>query len=86
MRQQSPAKYCQLVAALIPQHFKVEHDHALTLSVPELKAKLSEIRQKLLDSEDDPELLGPPPDGSQSSADGPKPVVKLPARRNRKTR
>jgi len=55
-----PAKFITAAAALIPQHFKVEHDHALTLSVPELEAKLLEIRAKLLDSDIDPALLGPP--------------------------
>jgi hypothetical protein len=53
MREQSPSKYCSLVAALIPQHFKVEHDHTLTLNE-------DEIRAKLLDSDVDPDLLGPP--------------------------
>ena len=85
MREQSPSKYCALVAALIPQRFKFDHEHTVLLSADELRAKLVEIRTKLLDSDDDPDLLGPPPDVSQSSADGPKPVVKLPARRNRKT-
>jgi hypothetical protein len=86
MATETPAKYCALMANLIPQHFKMEHEHtALVLSEEELRAKLLEIRAKLLDSDDDPDLLGPPPDGSQSSADGAKPVVKLPARRNRKT-
>ena len=60
MREDSPAKYCMLVAALIPQHFKVEHDHTLTLNEDELRVKLLEIRTKLLDSDIDPELLGPP--------------------------
>jgi len=60
MREQSPSKYCTLVAALIPQHFKVEHDHALTLNEDELRAKLLEIRAKLLDPDSDPDLLGPP--------------------------
>src|SRR5262249_5821334 len=60
MREQSPSKYCALVAGLIPQHFKVEHDHTLTLNEEELRAKLVEIRSKLLDSDIDPELLGPP--------------------------
>ena len=57
---ESPAKYCALMANLIPQHFKVEHDHTLTLNEDELRAKLLEIRTKLLDSDIDPELLGPP--------------------------
>src|SRR5215831_4755894 len=76
MREQSPSKYCALIAALIPQHFKFEHEHTLMLSEDELRARLLEVRQKLPDSDVDPALLGPPPDGSQSSADGPKPVVK----------
>ena len=64
MREQSPSKYCTLVAALIPQHFKVEHEHSVLLSEEELRAKLVEIRTKLLDSDVDPELLGPPPDSN----------------------
>src|SRR5215813_10396014 len=50
MATESPAKYCALMANLIPQHFKVEHDHTLTLNEDELRAKLLEIRTKLLDS------------------------------------
>src|SRR5262249_35986732 len=29
MRQKNPARYCQLVAMSLPQHFKVEHEHTL---------------------------------------------------------
>jgi hypothetical protein len=57
---ESPAKYCALMTDLIPQHFKVEHEQTLTLSENELRAKLLEIRAKLLDSDVDPALLGPP--------------------------
>jgi len=64
MAAESPSRYCQMMANLIPQHFKVEHEHALTLSVPELEAKLLEIRAKLLDSDIDPALLGPPVQGA----------------------
>src|SRR5215471_899688 len=46
MATESPAKYCALMANLIPQHFKVEHDHTLTLNEDELRAKLFEIRAK----------------------------------------
>jgi hypothetical protein len=60
MREQSPSKYCALIAALIPHHFKVEHEHSVLLSEEELRAKLLEIRAKLLDSDVDPDLLGPP--------------------------
>src|SRR5262249_48138744 len=60
MREQSPSKYCALVASLIPQHFKVEDDHTLMLNEDELRAKLLDIRTKLLNSDVDPELLGPP--------------------------
>ena len=60
LREESPARYCTMIAALIPQHFKVEHDHTLTLNEDELRAKLLEIRTKLLNSDVDPELLGPP--------------------------
>ena len=57
MATESPSKYCALIAALIPQHFKMEHEHtALVLSEEELRAKLLEIRAKLLDSDIDPEL------------------------------
>ena len=59
-----PAKFCQLMVALIPQHFKVENDHTLNLSADELRSKLLEIRAKLLDSDVDPELLGPPREGN----------------------
>ena len=59
-------KYCQMMAALIPQHFKVENEHSIAgLSPEELRAKLLETRAKLLDSGIDPELLEPPPDGQQ---------------------
>ena len=78
MATEAPAKFCQMMAGLIPQHFKMEHDHtALVLSEEELRAKLVEIRTKVLDSDDDPDLLGPPP-CSKSSQDGPRPVVKHP--------
>jgi hypothetical protein len=60
MATESPAKYCALMANLVPQHFKVEHDHTLTMSTDELRAKLLEIRAKLLDTDVDPDLLGPP--------------------------
>ena len=85
MATESPALYCRMMASLIPAHFKVEHEHMVLLSEDDLRARLLEVRRKLIDLDVDPELLGPPPDGSQSSADGPRPVVKLPARRNRKT-
>src|SRR5262245_30328666 len=63
----SPARYIAVAAALIPQHFKVEHEHTVAgLSPEELRAKLLEIRGKLLDSGIDPTLLEPPPDGQQS--------------------
>jgi len=52
------------MANLIPQHFRVDHDHTLTMNEDELRAKLLEIRGKLLDSDFDPELLGPPPDSN----------------------
>jgi hypothetical protein len=60
LRESSPAKYCMMMASLIPQHFKVEHEQSVLLSEEELRAKLVEIRTKLLDSDIDPELLGPP--------------------------
>ena len=58
MATESPAKYCALMTDLIPQHFKVEHEHSVLLSEDELRVKLLEIRAKLLDS--DVDLLGPP--------------------------
>jgi len=64
MAEESPARYCAMMGALIPQHFKVEHEHSLQLSPDELRAKLLEIRGKLLDSEVDPALLGPPVEGA----------------------
>jgi hypothetical protein len=62
--EEHPVKFLQIVAALIPQHFKVENDHTLNLSADELRSKLLEIRAKLLDSDVDPELLGPPREGN----------------------
>src|SRR5215831_11144529 len=62
MATESPAKYCALMANLIPQHFTVEHDHALTLNEDELRTKLLDIRVKLLDSDVDSDLVGPPPE------------------------
>jgi hypothetical protein len=64
MATETPAKYCALMANLIPQHFKVEHDHTLTMSEDELRAKLLEVRAKLLDSDVDPDLLGPQREGN----------------------
>src|SRR5215468_9392697 len=69
MATETPAKYCALMANLIRQHFKVEHDHTLTLSDDELRARLLEIRQKLLDSDVDPDLLGPPIEEGPESED-----------------
>src|SRR5262249_38463177 len=44
MATEPPAKCCALMANLIPQHFKVEHEQTLTMSVDELRAKMLEIR------------------------------------------
>jgi hypothetical protein len=45
----SPARYIAIMAQLIPQHFKVEHEHTLAgLSVEELSEKLAEARQRLI--------------------------------------
>ena len=47
----TPARYIAVAAALIPQHFKVEHEHTLAgLSVAELREKLVEARQRLIAS------------------------------------
>jgi hypothetical protein len=60
----SPARFIQVAAQLIPAHFKVEHEHTIAgLTPEELRAKVLEARAKLLDSGVDPDLLGPPPNG-----------------------
>src|SRR5262245_36101958 len=47
----SPARYIAVAAALIPQHFKFEHDHSIAgLSMEELRERLQETRVKLLES------------------------------------
>src|SRR5262249_51513272 len=38
MATESPSRYCQMMAALIPAHFKVEHEHTVLLSDDELRA------------------------------------------------
>jgi len=44
-----PAKFCTLIAALQPQHFKFEHEHAVVaLSPEEVRLRLAEARGKLL--------------------------------------
>ena len=65
---EEPAQFLKIVAALILPHFKVEHDHehALLLSEDELRARLLEVRKKLLDLDVDPELLGPPIEGESA--------------------
>jgi hypothetical protein len=78
MRKESASRYCLMIAGLIPAHFKFEPDHSIAdLSDEELRARLLELRAKLLDPGLDPSLLGPPPDAPQSGRDGPK---RLPAR------
>jgi hypothetical protein len=43
-----PAKFCGLLAQLIPQHFKFEHEHAVVaLSPEEVHQRLAESRAKL---------------------------------------
>src|SRR5262249_50852672 len=37
MATESPSRDCQMMAALIPQHFKVEHERALLLSDDDLR-------------------------------------------------
>ena len=67
MREKSPERYCQMIAALIPQHFKVEHEHSIAgLSAEELRTKLLETRAKLIDAGVDAELLALPPPGNES--------------------
>jgi hypothetical protein len=59
----SPARFIQVAAQLIPAHFKVEHEHTIAgLTPEELRAKVLEARAKLLVGVD-PDLLGPPPNG-----------------------
>jgi hypothetical protein len=53
-----PAKFCQLMVALIPQHFKHEVEHTIAgLSPDEVRARLAESRAKLLDAGIDLEAL-----------------------------
>jgi hypothetical protein len=53
-----PAKFCALIAALQPQHFKFEHEHAVVaLSPDEVRARLAESRAKLLEAGVDLEAL-----------------------------
>src|SRR6266480_1940489 len=52
------ARYLILMAQLVPQHFKHEVEHTITvLSHEELQLKLAEARGKLLDSGVDLDLL-----------------------------
>jgi len=40
-----PAKFCALIAQLIPQHFKFEHEHTvMALSSEEVRLRLAEVR------------------------------------------
>ena len=56
-----PAKFCQLMVALIPQHFKHEVEHTIAgLSADEVRARLAESRAKLLEAGVDLELLPAP--------------------------
>ena len=53
-----PAKFCALIAALQPQHFKFEHEHTvMALSSEEVRLRLAEVRGKLLDAGIDLEAL-----------------------------
>jgi hypothetical protein len=53
-----PAKFCALIAQLIPQHFKFEHEHTvMALSSEEVRLRLAEVRGKLLDAGIDLEAL-----------------------------
>ena len=53
-----PAKFCQLMVALIPQHFKHEVEHTIAdLSAEEVQARLAESRAKLLEAGIDLEAL-----------------------------
>ena len=47
----SPARFIQVAAALIPQHFKFEHEHSIAgLSTEELRERLQEARARLIAS------------------------------------
>jgi hypothetical protein len=47
----SPARFIQVAAALIPQHFKFEHEHSIAgLSTEELRERLNEARARLLEA------------------------------------
>jgi hypothetical protein len=48
MATKAPVRFCNMVALLIPQHFKVAHEHTITLSPEELTEKLVEARQQLV--------------------------------------
>jgi hypothetical protein len=53
-----PAKFCALIAALQPQHFKHEVEHTIAgLSADEVRARLAESRAKLLEAGVDLEAL-----------------------------
>ena len=53
-----PAKFCQLMVALIPQHFKHEVEHTIAgFSPEEVRMRLAESRAKLLEAGVDLEAL-----------------------------
>ncbi len=93
----SPARFIQVAAALIPQHFKFEHEHSIAgLSTEELRERLNEARARLLEAGVviDAESLPPAlPAAVSESENGllrgqakPRTEVRAsPARRNRKT-
>jgi uncharacterized protein DUF5681 len=51
MRDEHPADYCKMLVGLIPQYFRVEHEHTIAgLSPQELRDKLVEARARLLEA------------------------------------
>jgi hypothetical protein len=49
MRDEHPADYCKMLVGLIPQYFRVEHDHTIAgLSPQQLRDKLVEARARLI--------------------------------------
>jgi hypothetical protein len=48
MRDREPSKFCTMVAALIPQHFKFEHEHSLALLTEEqIEERIIELSASL---------------------------------------
>jgi hypothetical protein len=51
MRDEDPSAYCKMLVGLIPQQFKVEHEHSIAGLTPQaLREKLVEARARLLEA------------------------------------